>query len=121
MAELDIRDIGDAVLKTVKEQEIQISELASAADVDYNTVKSFVNGQSIPKLETMQRLLRAVGYEFLEILEDGRNVVYLDDDDNIDIRRYRRLNSYYKNLIKLDIEAYLTLQEKERKAGKERS
>lgn len=121
MAELDIRYIGDSVLQKIKEQEISVAELARAADVDYNTVKNFVNGNSLPHPETLQRLLKAVGYEFLEIMEDGRNVVYLDDDDNIDIRRYRRLNSYYKNLVKLNIEAYLTLQEKERKAGKERS
>lgn len=119
MAELDIKNIGDAVLQKVKEQEISIPDLARAADVDYNTVKSFVTGKTIPKLDTLQRILNAVGYEFLEILEDDRNAVYLDDEDNADIRRYRRLSTYYKNLVKKNIEAYLTLQEKERKAGKD--
>lgn len=92
MAELDIAFIGDAVLQKVKEQEISIPELAKAAEVDYNTVKSFFSGKTIPKLDTLQKILKAVGYGFLEILEDDRNVVYLDDEDDMDIRRYRRLN-----------------------------
>ncbi|MBR1572966.1 MAG: helix-turn-helix transcriptional regulator [Lachnospiraceae bacterium] len=121
MAELDIAFIGDAVLQKVKEQEISIPELAKAAEVDYNTVKSFLSGKTIPKLDTLQKILKAVGYGFLEILEDDRNVVYLDDEDDMDIRRYRRLNAYYKGLVKTNVESYLALQEKDRKAGRDRS
>ena len=71
----------------------------------------------VSKLDTVQRIIRALGYEFSEILDEEKNVLYLSDEDNADIRRYRRLNEYYKGLVKLNVDAYLLQQESDKKKG----
>lgn len=40
MANLDIKDIGDAVRKIAEEQGVSISELSRKTGSDYNTIKS---------------------------------------------------------------------------------
>ena len=118
MANLDIKDIGDAVRKIAEEQGVSISELSRKTGSDYNTIKSFLKGKSIPKLDILQNILRAVGYEFTEILEADRNPIYLDDEDNNDFRLYRRLEPEFQDAIKMNIKAYLSFQEQEGKKKK---
>ena len=120
MADINITDIAKTILEKMDEQGMSMTDIAKATMLDYNTVKDFLQNNRVSKLDTIQRIIRALGYEFSEIIDDERNVLYLSDEDNADIRRYRRLNAYYKGLIKQNVDAYLLLQESDKKKGIDR-
>lgn len=116
----NITDIAKTILEKMDEQGMSMTDIAKATMLDYNTVKDFLQNNRVSKLDTIQRIIRALGYEFSEIIDDERNVLYLSDEDNADIRKYRRLNAYYKGLIKQNVDAYLLLQENDKKKGIDR-
>jgi len=117
MADINLTDIAKKIQEKMEEQGMSMNDIAKVANLDYNTVKDFLQNNRVSKLDTIQRIIRALGYEFSEILDEEKNVLYLSDDDNADIRRYRRLNEYYKGLVKLNVDAYLLQQESDKKKG----
>lgn len=117
MADINLTDIAKKIQDKMEEQGMSMNDVAKVANLDYNTVKDFLLNNRVSKLDTVQRIIRALGYEFSEILDEEKNVLYLSDEDNADIRRYRRLNEYYKGLVKLNVDAYLLQQESDKKKG----
>ena len=121
MEELRMEDMGAVVLEKVQQQGIEVADLARAAGVDYNTVKSFIDGRSIPNLVNLQKILWATGYKLTEVLEIGKKPAYLEEEDDFNIRKYRRLNKYYQGLVQTNIDALLSLQDKNNRANKKKN
>jgi|GEM_PF-6645106 len=121
MEELRMEDIGPVVLEKVQQQGIEVADLARAADVDNNTVKSFVDGRSIPNLVNLQKILWAAGYKLTEVLEIGKKPSYIEEEDDFNIRKFRRLNKYYQELVQTNIDALLSLQDKNNRANKKKN
>ena len=125
MADIDMDKLIDVIKEKMKEQNMNANKIALASGLEYSTVSDALNRNHPPKLDTLQKIIRTLGYELSEIIDAGGNILRLNDVDDMQFRNYRKLNDKYQEMIWTDISAYLLLQEQENiaraKAKKEAS
>ena len=113
MADIDMDKLMDVIKDKMASQKMNPHKIAIASGLEYSTVCDALKKDHPPKLDTLQKIIRALGYEFTEIIDSGQNILYLNDVDNIQFRSYRRLNDDYQKIIWIIINALLLLQEQE--------
>lgn len=113
MANIDMADLTRAIREEMKKQESNFHKLAIATGLKYSTVADALKDGRVPKLDTVQILLRALGYEFSEILEPGVNTLHLSDVEDFQFRKYRKLRPEHQETIWKIIDSLLALQEGE--------
>ena len=113
MADIDMDKLIDVIRDKMEKQKMNPHKIALASGLEYSTVCDAINKVHFPKLDNLQKIVRALGYELTEILDSGQNILYLNDVDDAQFRNYRKLNDKYQGLIWTNIDAYLLLQEQE--------
>ncbi|MBO6241952.1 MAG: hypothetical protein J6O61_14195 [Butyrivibrio sp.] len=113
MANIDMKDLTQAVRDKMDKQNINPHQIAIAARLSYSTVCDALRIDRVPKLDTVQILLRALGFEFSEILEPSVNTLHLSDEEDYQFRKYRKLRPENQQIIWKVIDSMLALQREE--------
>ena len=119
MTDSDVTELIDNFRKKIQGEGLDAKYLTRQSGVSYNTVKNFLAGSTEPDFRTVIKLADAAGFSVFEIFGKKTTVtVEVDNDDNKYLRKYKRLNTMYQEIIKKDILAYTALHEKENKNDK---
>ena len=75
----------------IKREGVKIQCLASAADVTSSTIHNIMSGRRTTKLDTLGRILNAIGYDLYLVSPDGKKHKYISVS-----RWFRYIQSYEK-------------------------
>ena len=53
-----------------KNEQVPINQISINADVSHSTVARFFNGEGYPRIDTVEKIAKALGYDFYELLCD---------------------------------------------------
>ncbi|MBQ3795875.1 MAG: hypothetical protein II842_06260 [Butyrivibrio sp.] len=113
MANVDMADLTRVIRDEMDKQNSNFHKLAIATGLTYSTVVDALKEGRVPKLDTVQILLRALGYELSEILDPGVNTLHLSETEDSQFRKYRKLKPEYQQIVWKIIDSLLALQEGE--------
>lgn len=113
MTDIDMEMLTSLVKQKINEQGLNINKVAISSGLEYNTVKDALKEGRVPKLDTLQKIARAIGYEFSELLLVDQNVIHLQADENFKFRKFRRLNDANQEVVHKLIDASLLQQEQD--------
>lgn len=89
-----VKVIGDRIRLIRTERGFSIEELAEKADVNTTNLGRIERGETIPKLDSIEKIINALGITFEELFKNIQPTTENDGENNTDIDlMINRLNS----------------------------
>jgi len=84
--------VGKKLYKLRTDKNMSIYRLTQITGVSGHHIKGIEQGTRQPTIETLQRLVSALGSSLAEIFNDDTECVYLSDKEKILIENFRKLS-----------------------------